>query len=240
MNLGVFSCVGMAALVAGVCGVNASAATLNVSANVGTRSASASFAVSGTDLIVTLSNISLLDANVPTDMLTGVYFDVSGSPLSLTRTSALLNSGSVVVLGSQPSGGVVGGEFAYLGGLSGAPHGAAYGISSSGLGLFGPGDLFPGANLDGPTSPDGPQFSITSIGDNPLNNNGGASVPLIQNSVVFTLSGLPLGFDPSGRISNISFQYGTDLSEPNIQVPAPGAAALLGLGGLAAIRRRRR
>ena len=217
----------------------ASASTLNVSTSVGIRAASASFEVSGTSLVVTLTNTSQTDADTPAEMLTGIFFDVTGPSLSLTRTSALLAAGSVVVNDPQPVGGVVGGEWAYLGGLSGAPHGADYGISSSGLNLFGPPDLFPGPDLEPPVSPDGVQYGITTLSDSGGNNNGGASVPLIRNSVVFTLGGLPSGFDPAASISNISFQYGTGLDEPNLQVPAPGALVLLGLGALASGRRRR-
>lgn len=220
-----------------------SAATLNVTsainANHPTLSASAIFATSGTNLVITLTNTSAFDADVPSDMLTGIFFDIGGPQLSLTRTSAILAPGSIVLNDPQPVGGVVGGEWAYVSPLSGAPYGAKYGISSSGLNLFGPGDLFPGQDLEPPTSPNGVEYGITSASDPGNNNNGGAATPLIRNSVVFTLGGLPAGFDPMARISNISFQYGTGLDEPSLLVPVPGALGLLGLGGLAAFRRRR-
>lgn len=39
---------------------------------------------------------------------------------------------------------------------------------------------------------------------------------------------------------DVSLQYGTDLSEPNLQgSPTPGAIALIGVSGLVASRRRR-
>ena len=63
---------------------------------------------------------------------------------------------------------------------------------------------------------------------------------LIQNSVVFTLPGLPVGFDPSTAISNVNFQYGTSLLDSNIQVPAPGALSLLAAAVLCSRRRLRR
>lgn len=226
--------------------------SVTFSASGGGRAASAVFATSGTNLVVTLTNTSTSDVSEPIFVLTGVYFDVSGGALSLTRTSALLNAGSTVInAASQPAGGNVGGEWAYKGGLSGAVGGAAYGISSSGLGLFGPGDRFPGANLDGPTSPDGLQYGITSAGDDASTNNGGTNTPLIKNSVVFTLGGLPLGFDLA-RIGNVGFQYGTALSEPQLLPPPPpltvvplppasiaGVSALAGAGLLGLARRRR-
>jgi hypothetical protein len=227
-----------AAVAALACAAGASAGILNASASEGTRSASASFATSGTNLVVTLTNTAPTDITQPVFVLTAVFFDIGGTPLALTRSSALVNAGSTVINAAQPAGGVVGGEWAYQSALAGAPHGADYGIGSAGFNLFGPGDLFPGANLDGPASPNGLEYGITTANDDPATNNGGTNTPLIRNSVVFTLGGLPAGFDPMSRISNISFQYGTGLDEPNLFVPAPAAAGLLGLGLFA--RRRRR
>lgn len=206
------------------------------------RAASVNFEASGTDLIVTLTNTSVNDALVPIDILTGVFFDIGGAPLALTRTSAVLASGSVVHFGPVDPGNVVGGEWAYKDNVGG-PGGRYYGISSSGLGLFGPGDLFPGSDLQPPTSVDGLQYGITSFGDNVATGNapvtGGNA--LIQNSVVFTLSGLPNGFDPNGMIQSVLFQYGTDLSEPSFPgVPEPATATPLFIAGLLAIRRRGR
>jgi uncharacterized protein (TIGR03382 family) len=209
-------------------------------ASQGNRAASVTFDTVGTDLQVNLLNTSTFDVLVPADVLTAVFFDIGGPSPSLTRTSALLGSGTTVLFGPQPAGGVVGGEWAYRAGLSGAPQGAAYGISSSGLNLFGPSDLFPGPNLAGPVSPNGLEFGILSAGDNPGTGNSevtGGDGPMIKNEVVFRLSGLPVGFDPAASIRNVSFQYGTALTEPNI--PAPGTMALLALGAGLAFRRRR-
>jgi hypothetical protein len=58
---------------------------------------------------------------------------------------------------------------------------------------------------------------------------------LIRNAIVFTLSGIPSGCDPSPSISNVSWQYGTALNEPNI--PEPASLVLVAMGGLLAIRR---
>jgi hypothetical protein len=65
------------------------------------------------------------------------------------------------------------------------------------------------------------------------------SIPLIQNAVVFTLSGLPEGFDPTASIQNISFQYGTALTDPNLPTPAP-TSGVIALGGALLLARRRR
>jgi hypothetical protein len=132
---------------------------------------------------------------------------------------------------------VVGGEWAYKGGISG-PDGTAYGISSSGLGLFGPADRFPGSNLEGPDSPGGLEYGITTAGDNPATGNTPVtgSNALIQNSIVVTLGGVPAGFDPAASISDVLWQYGTGLNEPRIPEPASVALMLL---AATAVRRRR-
>jgi len=206
----------------------------------GNLAASATFDTAPLDathgkLTVTLTNTSDSDVMVPADVLTAVFFDAGA--YSFTPLSALLASGSTVFFGPD-GGGNVGGEWAYLGGLSGAPHGASAGISSSGLSpLFGAAN-FNGPNLDGNSNGAlaGLNFGILSAGDNTATGNqkvtGG--VPLIKNSVVFTLSYFTASGFSLSAISNVSFQYGTALNEPNVQtlaIPAP-AAVLLGLIGL--------
>ncbi|MEK6735183.1 MAG: XDD4 family exosortase-dependent surface protein, partial [Pseudomonadota bacterium] len=93
-----------------------------------------------------------------------------------------------------------------------------------------------GTNLDDPGSLDGINFGLISAatGFNP--NEGLASVPLIQDSVVFVLSGVNglSIFD----ISHVSFQYGTSLTELNVpgdpkfppggRIPEPTTLILLG------------
>ncbi len=200
--------------------------------------ATAEFVRSGSDLIVTLTNTGTADALVPTDILTAVYFNVDGNP-PLTRTSALvpltsdvfeIGTGTLVTPGDR----VVGGEWAFL---------ITDGISSTGLGVFGPGDRFPGANLQGPDSPGGVQFGIIPAADNLLTGNGGISGErLIRSAVVFTLAGFSA--EPDGAISNVVFQYGTALDEPqyggDIPEPSSFVLAAIGLVGLVVWRRRRR
>jgi hypothetical protein len=204
------------------------------------------FQAVGSDLYITLKNTSLSDVLVPSDLLTGVFFDITGDSLELAAQGAVLDAESIVRWGSSEPDGSVGGEWAFRGGLSGAPGGAAYGISTAGFGLFGPHDSFPGANLDGQNGPQGMNYGLLSLGDDPLTGNapvtGGNA--LIQSGVVFHLSGLPAGFDP-GRIANVSVQYGTSLSQPSFvtpitSVPAPGGLVAMAIGGALVARRRRR
>ncbi len=202
------------------------------------RAASAEFTASGSQLTVRLTNTSTADVMDPTRILTAVFFDVSGDGVALTPVSAMLAAGSAVSFGPD-GGGNVGGEWGYRNGIVGGPSGLSYGISSSGFGLFGPGNNFPGANLEGPTNPGGMNYGIVSAGDNLATGNAAVTGgnPLIKNSVTFTLT-CPNGFD-ANRITRAFFQYGTALDEGGFEVPAPGAGALFGLGVVVIGRRRR-
>jgi hypothetical protein len=106
--------------------------------------------------------------------------------------------------------------------------------------------VFPGSNLQGPADPDGLQYGLTSAGDNPLTGNTPVTGTnaLIQNGVVLTLGNLPVGFNLSS-ISNVTFQYGTALTDgsiggrtPTDSVPGPFAAVPFIVGLVAGLRRR--
>lgn len=205
----------------------------------GLLAASASFDVIAGNLQITLNNTSLADVTSPTGggaILTSVFFDLAPTT-TLTPVSAMLGLGSVVHFGPN-GGGNVGGEWAFGSGLVGAPGNAGLSTSSTGLGLFGQAN-FNGPNLQGPTAVDGLQYGITSAGDNVLTGNAAVTggFALIQNSVVFTLSGNPAFTSINNyTISNVTFQYGTDLSEPhvtgilvNTEVPEPTTLSIFGL-----------
>lgn len=188
-------------------------------------SAQAVFDVVAGKLQVTLTNTSAFDVLNPTQVLTAVFFDISG--VTLTPFSAFVGAGSTVLFPLIVTNNV-GGEWAYASGLSGAPGGAAQGISSSGFGLFGDGN-FNGSNLQGPDSVDGLQYGITSASDNPAT--GITPVTgtnaLIKNSVVLTLA--YTGTLDLSNISNVSFVYGTSLGE----VTTPDGGMTITLLGLA-------
>lgn len=214
----------------------------------GSLAASASFNLTGTQLTAVLTNTSAADALVPIDILTGVFFNVTGGSGLLAPLSAI-SGGPTYLNGVQvsPAGTAIGGEWAYAGV---SQYGANAGISSSGLGLFGPGDLFPPAiNLAGPADPDGLQYGITSAGDNLATGN----TPLMTNEL--TKNSVSFLFDVGNafslsQIGTVTFQYGTALNEPSfpgtsssnggppssgpIPEPSSGSMALLALGLLGA------
>jgi len=215
-----------------------------------TYAASATFSMEDNMLYVLLTNTSPDDVLVPAQILTAMFFDMEEG--SLTRQWAHLGDGSSVlfapstdVAGNAITGGTyangdLGAEWAFSD-VSGAPHGAGYGISSAGLGLFGKEDRFDTTrNLQGPDAPNGLQYGITSAGDSAGTGNAAVkgSSALIQSGVLFAFLASP-DFQLDD-ISNVSFQYGTSLTEPNITyAPEPSTIALVitGLAGFVARRR---
>jgi hypothetical protein len=220
--------------------------------------ASAIFDITGNDLTITLRNTSPSNngQDVPGSALTGLFWNFTGNPI-LTPFSATVGAGSIFGTCDQVNcAGVtnVAGEFGYQ--AASLPGGADRGISSSGylttglannIGNFNNGGA--GTDLDNPTSLDGINFGIISAapGFNP--NTGLSNDPLIMDSVVFVLHGVS-GLS-TNDISNVSFQYGTVLSELNVPgdprdppalIPEPATLSLLGLGfaGLTMLRRRQK
>lgn len=228
-------------------GMVANATPITFSGSSGNLAAEATFDVNGTSLVVTLVNTSTTDPKYATDILTGVIFNVAGSPnLNKDTGSAVLGSGSSVFHGPTPStdaGGVIGGEWGFVD--NAAQYGASYAIYAAGY--FSGTARFPGSNLQGPDSVDGLQYGITTLSDTQANDAPGNNMDqgLVKNSVAFTLPGLPSGFDPSLSISDVTFQYGTALGEGHFSgdpVPDGGTtAALLGVGlvGIGFLARRK-
>ncbi|MCH8041974.1 MAG: PEP-CTERM sorting domain-containing protein [Nitrospinae bacterium] len=196
--------------------------------------ASAQFDIAGDFLTLTLTNTAQSDnttsgQDLSANTLSGLFWDWTGSPI-LNPISASILAGSLVQADTCSPGPCndsttnVGGEFAFNTGIGDT----GYAIGSAGwIGLSG--GNFGGPNLDGPGSPGGINFGLISNDPSFLPNGGLINDPLIRNAVVFTFSGATgLSLE---EITNVSFQYGTNLSEPNIIAnPEPGTLLLLGSG----------
>lgn len=231
-------------------------------------------------LTITLSNRAVevfgagAASTVPADLLTGVYWDYMGTA-SLTAFSAFSAAGNSTGIAqvynvsawpiAAPNNGTqagydgnLGSEFAHrdnttltMDGFSGD-----YGVSSSGLGLFGPGDRFTGDDetpeasnvLHNPASPDGPNLGIVTTGFVDGSGNGGVdAVPLVRGEVIFTYT-VSDGTLSEEDFADIFFHYGTSLTEPtfggecsdcgSVVVPIPPAVGLAGLGLLMVVGRK--
>lgn len=225
-----------------------------------TLSASAQFVITGSDLVITLTNTapgSTTDT-LPTT-LSGVFFNVSGNP-TLTPVSAAISTGSGLIQGStctptacSPGTTDVSGEFGYAQesgndfdtGTDGFNR-ASEGISSSPY-ISVPGmDLFGSTILDGaPDALDGINFGIVSANADFMPTANISGEPLINDAVQFTLSGLPAG-TTLADISDVSFQYCTNFNTPHfaasrVAVPEPAGLGLMAVGvlGIVGLLKRR-
>ena len=216
----------------------------------GNLKAAAKFDFSGNVLTIILKNVATVAPNDSGNVLTGLFWDLTGNP-TLTPVSAIVPSGSSVIQESSCSTGNcvgatnVGGEFSYAAGGLASLTGDDRGISSSGYLNANTNDgNFGGADLDDPPALNGANFGLVPASFSPFSGNGGLDNDgLIRDTVVFTLNGVT-GLTASS-VSNVYFTYGTSQpGEPNFsgttpgvginptefggQVPEPSSALLLG------------
>jgi|SRR5579871_2995985 len=213
--------------------------------------ASVVFAVSNSDLVVTISNLGTFDPSKPEDILTALFFEIPGDP-KLTPLSATLVTDSSVLAFPLPVGfnGDVSGEWAYRNDLVGAPEGDDEGISTVNLKWFGNKKYdFPGENISHHKQVGGINFGLTTMNDMPGNNKGQLkNSAVIDDSVQFVFA-LPADFNVNlDEITDPVVQYGSNLKEAHTQldgepqtIPEPSSIMLVaaGLAGVLGFMRRK-
>lgn len=204
-------------------------------------SASADFTISGGNLDIHLVNTSSTPVSDNPDVLTGLFFDVSGAPTLTADSINLDGSSSYVNTSVNSPSGVLGDHWAYTSGsITGPSSGGTYeyGIGAAGFGVFNSSDTFTGSG----GSPDGVDYGLVGVlsgsPTNGLKHNG----PQVENGVNIVLDGSLTGNE---TISNVWFQYGSAFSgEPGFPgtppstppVPEPGTGAMaLALGSVTLI-----
>jgi hypothetical protein len=209
-----------------------------------TLDASVTFTVKNLQLIITLSNTADYDADDRNDVLTGLFFKLAGD-LSLTPMSAVLGSNTAIKdrPGASGPGMNVGEEWAYRDDLTGLTNGADEGLAIANLKGFGNKHRFSGPKLG---SSGGVKYGITTDLDGLGNDKNIKHQQLVENSVVFTMGGLPTNFTVAD-ISEVSFQYGANLKEGNLAgalsdtggspvIPEPNTIVLVAVGVLGCVR----
>ena len=74
----------------------------------GNLAGTATFAVSGDILTITLTNSAAADVLVPADVMTSLFFRTSGGSPAFVPMSATLGAGATVVYGTSPADQIVG------------------------------------------------------------------------------------------------------------------------------------
>jgi hypothetical protein len=206
-----------------------------------TLKASATFTVSNLDLIIELSNISTNDPRSASDILTGIFFDISTN-LTLTKVSAAVAPGSKVIGPLLGYNGDVSGQWAYRGNL---PTGSLskdapgeYGLSSTKFSFFKKSNLFSDTKFPRTSPLSSVQFGITDMSELATKAQGSIkNADLIQNTIVLILNGLPVDFSLAD-ISGVTFVFGTSASIKKgidiggtmvAQIPEPSTVVLVAI-----------
>jgi hypothetical protein len=210
--------------------------------------ASATFTISNdVDLIIALSNISTNAPKTTSDILTGLFFDISTN-LTLTPRSATVAPGSKVVGPVLNYDGDVSGQWAYTNnlptGTSSKDAPGEYGLSDTKYSFFKKRDLFSHSKLPHTSPLSGVQFGITDMSEFAAKAQGSIKhADLILYTIDLVLNGLPVNFTLDD-ITGCTFVFGTsakqgkgiDISGEVVgQLPEPSTVALVAMGLLGAL-----
>lgn len=225
---------------------NADEVSFDFALDNGVQSASANFTFADGAGLGDLSTLTITLTNTMTtnggpNWLTGLFFDMAGSP-ALSYQS--VNGNMITLDGTNQSiynDATPDHFWAYRDDLSGMlPFGdQQYGLGSAGFGIFGQSDIL---NWD----PNGPQPQPDGTDGGILADIGGLSVPNGHEGKPFVLGSLQLTFYlPEGfsldnaDVNDVAFVFGTGFEEVVlIPLPLPLAMAAAGFGIVAVFRRR--
>lgn len=194
----------------------------------------------GDNLTIQLCNTSSQASLNPNDLLASFYFDIVG-PGNTRPTLNYVSSNGDVWLADRDNPDTLVGPNANLRALVAGDHtwqfktmnASVTPFAGFGIGTVGNNNLTPN-NFNGNIT-GGINYSIYA-GDITTSNLNGQL--LVKDCATFVFSGLT-GFNESHISPIVHFGLGTAPDSLLTTIPAPGAAMLLGLGGLAAARRRR-
>jgi hypothetical protein len=209
------------------------------SASNGTLSASAEFKLVGSTLTVTITNTSTNPINDATGELLGIFFNAPAFASSLTHPGTITPQTAYDTNGNPLPNTDIGLGWAYSNALN-STYGATSGIQGAGYGVGNPpdGNLFSGSGT--PVPLDGANYGIAPANYN-FTGNPSIATPIVLGSLTATFT-VPSAFDASA-ISNVTFQYGTKLSDGHITSPVPSSIVMLGtmlIPGLVFWHRRRK
>jgi len=178
--------------------------------------------VNANTLQITLENIDPRPAETNADLLSGLFFNVTGSPTLLTTAAVVAPGSSIVDSPFTPTGSNTGTgpgtdvavEWAYKEGAISGFSGLNYGFASAGLGgAFGSGDVIESGarwGAQGGSAPNGLDFSLLPTSNTAPPSCGSGcdnQGPFVQYAVVFTLTGFT--GHSLNDIYGVAFQYGT-------------------------------
>jgi len=236
----------MMSLLGGVT-ANAAEVSFDFALTNGIQSASANFTFDDGDGMqggsyLTISLTNTMTTNGGPQWLTGLFFNIAGSPTMTYQTDS--DVGQMITLDgitqSVYSAATAEHFWAYRDDLTGLlPFGdQKYGLASAGFELFGEADVL-NFDPDGPTpQPDGTDGGILADISGLSVPNGHEGNPFVLGSLQLTFWIAGLNLDDAG-VSDVAFVFGTGFEEVVlIPLPLPLAMAAAGFGIVAVFRRK--